>query len=53
MNIKYVAKICSLFHKSIAEIKEIVASSAKNSQIVNETDVVLVSVHYAIVAFKE
>ena len=52
MNQTCVTKICSLFHKGIAEIKEIVTSSASNPQIANETDVILGSVHYAIIAFK-
>ena len=53
MNHTCVAKICSLFHKNIAGIKAIVDSSLSKSQIANETDVVIASVHYAIVAFKE
>ena len=53
LNHTCVAKICSLFHKNIAGIKAIVDSSLSKSQIANETDVVIASVHYAIVAFKE
>lgn len=53
MNHTCVAKICSLFHKKIAGIKAIVDSSVSKSQIANETDVVIASVHYSIVAFKE
>ena len=53
MNHTCVAKICSLFHKNITAMKAIVDSFLSKSQIANETDVAIASVHYAIVAFKE